>query len=68
VQPEHNTLYDRMWIMGSRYIISTGYRVPSVILYNERQIRELKAFCFSGVTLQSYNLGSIYVTVAVYKT
>jgi len=56
-----------------RYVVATGERVPSVILYTERQIRELKAFCFSGssgsVLLfdKTFNLGAIYVTVAVYK-
>jgi hypothetical protein len=56
-----------------RYVIATGDRVPSVILYTERQINELKAFCFRGTAGsvlsfdKTYNLGSIYVTVAVYK-
>ena len=31
-----------------RYVITTGQCVPSVILYTERQLRELKAFCFKG--------------------
>jgi len=56
-----------------RYVVGTGDRVPSVILYTERQIRELKAFCFSGTGGsvlsfdKTFNLGAIYVTVAVYK-
>ena len=56
-----------------RYVIATGDRVPSVILYTERQIRELKAFCFNGPRGsvlsfdKTFNLGAIYVTVAVYK-
>jgi hypothetical protein len=56
-----------------RYVIASGNRVPSVLLYTERQIRELKTFCFggkSGSVLsfdKTFNLGSIYVTVAAYK-
>jgi len=56
-----------------RYVVGTGDRVPSVILYSEQQIRELKAFCFTGTGDsildfdKTFNLGAIYVTVAVYK-
>lgn len=55
------------------YVVATGERVPTVFLYTERQIRELKAFCFQcpkGSVLsfdKTFNLGVIYVTVAVYK-
>ena len=54
-----------------RYVAATGERLPSVILYRERQIHELNAFRFNGsrgsVLLfdKTFNLGAIYVTVAV---
>jgi len=56
-----------------RYVVANGKRVPSVILYTECQIRKLKAFCFNGPSGsilsfdKTFNLGAIYVTVAVYK-
>jgi len=56
-----------------RYIVATGEWVPSEILYTERVIHELKAFCFNGSRGsilsfdKTFNLGAIYVTVVVYK-
>ena len=47
--------------------------MPSVTLYTEHKIHELKAFCFNGSRGsvlsfdKTFNLGAIYVTVAVYK-
>ena len=47
--------------------------VPSVILYTDRQIADIKGLCFNrehgsviGVD-KTFNLGSIYVTACVYK-
>ena len=51
----------------------THARVPSVILYNDRQLQELKSFCFnkkSGSVWsmdKTYNLGHLYVSVTVYR-
>ena len=48
-------------------------RVPHVVLCSERQLSEIKAFCFDkqcGSVLsfdKTYNLGSLYVTVGVYR-
>ena len=56
-----------------RHVAVSGHRVPSVVLYTDRQIHELKAFCFgslNGSLLsfdKTFNLGSIYVTVSMYK-
>ena len=56
-----------------RFIGALRTRVPNVILYSDRQIRELKAFCFGGRLGsvlsfdKTFNLGSIYVTPSVYK-
>ena len=56
-----------------RYCIATGHRVPSVILYTERQLRDLRSFCFHGASGsvlgfdKTYNLGPMHVTVSVYK-
>ena len=56
-----------------RVVIASEARVPSDILYTERQLRELKYFCFRGVAGsvlsvdKTFNLGNIYVTVCVYK-
>ena len=55
------------------YVVATGEWVPSVILYTECQMHELKAFCFNGSSSsvlsfdKTFNLEAIYVTVAVYK-
>ena len=51
----------------------TSSRVPHVVLCTERQLNEIKAFLFnkqSGSVLsfdKTYNLGSLYVTVGVYR-
>ena len=56
-----------------RHVAASGHRVTSVVLYTDRQIHELKAFCFAspnGSVLsfdKTFSLGSIYVTVSVYK-
>ena len=48
-------------------------RVPNLILYNDRQVRDIKAMCFNrdiGSVLsfdKTFNLGAIYVTASVYK-
>ena len=48
-------------------------RVPSVVLFTARQLRELRAFCFDarrGSVLsfdKTYNLGSMFVTVSTYQ-
>lgn len=48
-------------------------RVPSVILYDNRQISDIKAFCFDGAAGsvlsfdKTFNLGNIYVTACVFK-
>ena len=45
-------------------------RVPSIVLYNERQLQDLKSFCFDrkrGSVLsfdKTFNLGCLYVTSA----
>jgi len=46
-------------------------RVPNVILYRERQLQEIRAFCFdvNGSVWafdKTFNLGSMYVTVSTY--
>jgi hypothetical protein len=56
-----------------RVVVASDARVPSVILYTDRQLRELKYFCFRGTAGsvlavdKTFNLGNIYVTVCVYK-
>jgi len=56
-----------------RCVVVTRDRVPSVILYTDRQIQDLKSFCFSrpdGSVLgfdKTYNLGAMFVTPSVYK-
>ena len=54
----------------------SGGHIPSVIVYSDRQICDVKSFCFgiSNRTEQcvlgfdkTYNLGSIYVTPSVFK-
>ena len=54
----------------------SGGHVPSVIVYSDRQISDVKSICF-GIEKQSdryvlgfdktYNLGAIFVTPSVYK-
>ena len=56
-----------------RTVEVTRHRVPNVIVYTDRQINDLKGFCFGGkegsvlAFDKTYNLGSIYVTPSVYK-
>jgi len=56
-----------------RCVIVTRNTVPSVILYTDRQIHELKSFCFrrtDGSVLgfdKTYNLAGLHVTPSVYK-
>lgn len=56
-----------------RCIISTKNRVPSIIVYDDRQISDLKGFCFNKPNSsvlgfdKTFNLGSMYVTPCVYK-
>jgi hypothetical protein len=56
-----------------RFIGASPNRVPSVVLYSDNQLRDLKAFCFNrsaGSVLsfdKTFNLGEIYVTPSVYK-
>lgn len=48
-------------------------RIPCVILYTDRQLRDIKSFCFDarrGSVLgfdKTFNLGSMYVTVSTYQ-
>jgi hypothetical protein len=45
--------------------------VPSLVLFTQDQIEDIKAFCFSGRTVlevdRTFNLGELYVTATVYK-
>ena len=46
--------------------------LPSIILYTDRQIADIKSMCFdaSGSVVgfdKTFNLGAVYVTVSVYK-
>jgi len=56
-----------------RQVVATAGKVPSVILYTDRQIDKLKGFCMDrkdGSVLgfdKTYNLGATYVTLSVYK-
>jgi hypothetical protein len=56
-----------------RCVLLTKDRLPSIILYTERQLHELKTFCFSKSYVsvltfdKTYNLRSVFVTAAVYK-
>jgi len=51
----------------------THQRVPCIVMYNARQMDELKSFCFSKTAGsvwsfdKTYNLGHLYVTVSVYR-
>jgi len=57
----------------ARRIEFTKHRVPSIVLYTERQVKEVKGFCFAGRNDsvlgfdKAYNRGAIYVTPRVYK-
>ena len=56
-----------------RCIIACKNRIPSIVLYTEDQIRDIREFCFDrrrGSILgfdKMYNLGDIYVSPSVYK-
>ena len=56
-----------------RFVIGQRDCVPSIVLYNERQISDIKSFCFdrrAGSVLafdKTFNLGAVYVTPSVYK-
>jgi hypothetical protein len=56
-----------------RFVGVSTARVPSIVLYTDRQIRDIKSFCFNrseGSVLgfdKTYNLSSMYVTPSVYK-
>jgi len=51
----------------------TGSRVPSVVLFTDRQLKDIRSFCFHrhlGTVLgfdKTFNLGSMYVTVTCYS-
>jgi hypothetical protein len=53
-------------------VVHSKERVPSVILYHERQVEDLRRFCFDmdvGSVLsfdKTYNLGAFFVTPSVY--
>jgi len=57
-----------------RCIIASGHRVPSVLLYTDRQLKEIKTYCYAGPNGsvlgfdKTYNLGSIFVTLESTKT
>lgn len=53
-------------------VIVTRDRAPMVILYNNRQLTEIRSFCGSNTGSvfsldKTYNLGKFYVTVTVYR-
>jgi hypothetical protein len=56
-----------------RFIGAAPHRVPSVVLYSDKQLRDLKAYCFNRASGsvwsfdKTFNLGSVYVTPSVYK-
>lgn len=56
-----------------RLVSLSSNRVPSIILYSDRQLSDIKAMCFdkhTGSVLsvdKTYNLGQLYVTVTVYR-
>jgi len=51
----------------------SGDRVPCIVVYRDRQLRDIKSFCFDarrGSVLsfdKTFNLGSMYVTVSTYR-
>ena len=55
-----------------REVRISGDRVPCVVVYRDRQLRDIKAFCFDGRRGsvlsfdKTFNLGSMYVTVSTY--
>ena len=67
-------VYTKMQTDGIvRFLGAEANRVPSVILYSDDQMRDLKSFCFNrrqGSVLsfdKTFNLGNIYVTPSVYR-
>ncbi|GFN94355.1 hypothetical protein PoB_002086100 [Plakobranchus ocellatus] len=58
-----------------KLIVRQYKKVPSVILYTEEQISDIKRFCCPPVTAEStvfgfdktFNLSNVHVTVSVYK-
>jgi len=56
-----------------RSVTVTNARVIQIILYSDRQMTDIKSFCFdriNGSVLsfdKTYNLGNMYVTVGVYR-
>jgi len=48
-------------------------RIPAVIVYTDRQLRDVRAFCFDGqqgsvlAFDKTFNLGPMYVTVSTYR-
>ena len=56
-----------------RSVTVTNARIPQMILYSDRQMTDIKSFCFdriNGSVLsfdKTYNLGNMYVTVGVYR-
>jgi len=56
-----------------RFFGALRNRVPNLIVYTDRQVRDIKAMCFNrdiGSVLsfdKTFNLGAIYVTASVYK-
>jgi len=55
-----------------RCVQISGNRVPCIVLYRDRQLREIKAFCFDSSRGsvwsfdKTFNLGPMYVTVSTY--
>lgn len=56
-----------------RRVVAQKDRTPSILLYTDRQVNDIKSFCFDrnrGSVLgfdKTYNLGAVYVTPCVYK-
>ena len=56
-----------------REVRVSGERVPCVVLYTERQLQDVKSFCFDAHNGsvwsfdKTFNLGALYVTVSTYQ-
>jgi len=56
-----------------REVSLRGGRVPTLTLFTDRQLAEVKAFCFNAVhgsvwsCNKTYNVGKLYLTVTVYR-